>query len=87
MGSARRAVREPPLPERRGMGPRFREDKRWLEEGGEGSDVFQLGEVGGGADDVFGALAAQGFGGEESEFIFELLAASPSLEVASMVGG
>ena len=35
----------------------------WLEEGGEGLDVFQLGQVGGGADDVFGTLAAQGLGG------------------------
>ena len=35
----------------------------WLEEGGEGLDVFQLGEVDGSADGVFGTLAAQGLGG------------------------
>ena len=58
-----------------------------MEEGGEGSDVFQLGEVGGGADGVFGPLAAQGLGGQESEFILKLLTASPSLEVSPVVGG
>ena len=58
-----------------------------LEEGGEGSDVFDVGEVGCGADDVFGALAAEGLGGEEAEFALKLLAASSALEVAMMVGG
>ena len=59
----------------------------WLEEGGEGTYVFQLGEVDGSADGVFGALAAQGLGGQESEFVLKLLTASSSLEVSPVVGG
>ena len=58
-----------------------------MEEGSEGSDVLQLGEVGSSADCVFGTLAAQSLGGQESEFILKLLSASPSLKVAPVVGG